>query len=105
MTPTPTPDTADIRKKPKATSETVLALRELVIELADQFLADRTDGAVLNEVDHARLLTRLAMVRKVGYPNKWSRANDADKARANNRQTHLSLGEVDPEDPGAQDGP
>jgi len=78
-------------QKPASLKELVGPLRELVIEVAQQLLAQDSTRGPLPLSARARLQTRLAIVTQSGYPNKWSRAIDID------RQGRLDL---DPEDPG-----
>jgi len=73
--------------KPLVLKDVVLSSRELLLELASQFLDFQEDNAA-----RSRLLSRIAMVKMTEADNKWSRAIARDRLKAS-AQRLLDLGE------------
>ena len=58
------------------TARSVAALRDVVVNLCEIYLAD----GMPSPQERARLRALLAVVEQRGYPNKWSRAIALDSA-------------------------
>ena len=67
--------------KPAHLSDVVMGMRELLLEVASQFLDFQEDNAA-----RSRLLSRLAVVKESGADNKWSRVIARDRLKASAQQ-------------------
>ncbi len=67
--------------KPLVLSDVVLSSRELLLELASQFLDFQEDNAA-----RSRLLSRIAIVKQTEADNKWARAIARDRLKATAQQ-------------------
>jgi len=67
--------------KPLVMTDVVLSVRELLLELAMQFLDFQEDNA-----SRSRLLSRIAVVKQTEADNKWARAIARDRLKATAQQ-------------------